>query len=302
MEEIKEIPAPAFGNDEYSILITPPGTGRIYKLQIKPWQLRLGVVVGILFLSVVLIGAAFYGKILIQARTTAGLQAEVELLHTQLAQLEILQIEVQKLERFRKDVLELTGISEPRIQADEEGWEKDSEGIEESSDSRSNRVNRMEMADALRGEDVAGQAQRIYPEQLKLVRSLIFQRPCPGPISRGFSIGASGGEIHSAVDLAGSVGTGIAAAGPGVVIRTEKDDVFGLVVVLGHGGDIQTLYGHNSKILVSQGERVEAGQLIAEMGNTGLSSAPHLHFEIRLKDQPIDPAEIITSLRPERLK
>ncbi len=98
-----------------------------------------------------------------------------------------------------------------------------------------------------------------------------------------------GGEFHSGVDFAGRVGTPVHAVGDGVVIDASFHRDYGNVVVIDHGQGCVTLYAHNSRLEVSRGETVLAGQEIARMGSTGHSTGSHLHFEVRHDGARIDP-------------
>ncbi|RAQ40206.1 peptidase M23, partial [Arthrospira sp. O9.13F] len=89
------------------------------------------------------------------------------------------------------------------------------------------------------------------------------------------------GRMHRGIDIAGPVGTPILAAAPGVVIFSGwNSGGYGNLVELEHPDGSVTLYAHNHRNLVSKGQKVTQGQLIAEMGSTGFSTGPHLHFEI----------------------
>jgi len=95
---------------------------------------------------------------------------------------------------------------------------------------------------------------------------------------------------HYGIDLAGKVGEPVYAAASGVVESINLDDeIYGKIVVLDHLNGYKTSYGHNSHINIQVGTFVRKGEQIAEVGNTGISSAPHLHFEILFHDKNIDP-------------
>ncbi|HET6341909.1 MAG TPA: M23 family metallopeptidase, partial [Gemmatimonadota bacterium] len=116
--------------------------------------------------------------------------------------------------------------------------------------------------------------------------------PSGWPLSlKGFEtagFGADGG--HPGVDIAVPVHTPVLATARGLVAAAESDPVYGHYVVVTHGGGIETMYGHNAVLLVERGERVARGQPIAYSGNSGRSTAPHLHYEIRRDGRAIDPA------------
>ena len=94
---------------------------------------------------------------------------------------------------------------------------------------------------------------------------------------------------HDGIDIDVPIGTTIYAAAMGRVHFTGEQEGYGTLVVLEHAEGFYTSYGHLSKILVYTGQFVEAGQPIAESGNTGISSGPHLHFEVRNREFPVDP-------------
>ena len=101
---------------------------------------------------------------------------------------------------------------------------------------------------------------------------------------------------HNGIDIDVPVGTMVRAAAPGKVQLTSEDpEGYGTMLVLQHADGYLTIYGHLSSILVANGQYVEVGQPIAESGNTGLSTGPHLHFEIRNGEFPVDPQRYLPS-------
>ena len=94
---------------------------------------------------------------------------------------------------------------------------------------------------------------------------------------------------HNGIDIDVPIGTTVRAAAPGNVYFVGDDEGYGTMLVLRHADGYLTIYGHLSTVLVSKGQSVEVGQPIAESGNTGLSTGPHLHFEIRNGEFPVDP-------------
>ncbi len=89
--------------------------------------------------------------------------------------------------------------------------------------------------------------------------------------------------MHEGVDFTADVGTPIMAAAAGVVINVERHPTYGNLLEIDHGNDLVTRYAHTSKVLVQPGALVKRGQVIAEVGNTGRTTGPHLHFEVRIK-------------------
>jgi murein DD-endopeptidase MepM/ murein hydrolase activator NlpD len=95
------------------------------------------------------------------------------------------------------------------------------------------------------------------------------------------------------LDVAVPADTYVRAAGAGVVVDVGEDLVYGRFVSLDHGGGYRSLYGHASETLVELGQRVRRNEVIALSGSTGRSTAPHLHFEILLNGEPLDPLTMV---------
>ena len=121
--------------------------------------------------------------------------------------------------------------------------------------------------------------------------ALSFAWPATGRISSNY--GLRWGRTHHGIDLAVPIGTTVRAAAAGKVIFSGTQSGYGRLVIIDHGNGITTRYGHNSKLLVSVGQWVEAGERIALSGNTGNSTGPHLHFEIRINGSSVDPLKYL---------
>ena len=119
--------------------------------------------------------------------------------------------------------------------------------------------------------------------------------PVKGYITKGYSVagGEGSSQYHSGIDIAVERGTPVKASASGEVSDAGWDDTYGYYVVLDHGYGIKTLYGHNERLVVMKGERVGRGQTIAFSGNTGRSSAPHLHFEVSRNNIAVDPLKYL---------
>jgi hypothetical protein len=96
-------------------------------------------------------------------------------------------------------------------------------------------------------------------------------------------------KFHAGLDFPARVGTAIQASGDGTVVESGWHSGYGNCVKIKHGYGYETLYGHLNKIVVRPGERVKKGQKIGEVGDTGLSTAPHLHYEVHYKGSPVNP-------------
>lgn len=120
-----------------------------------------------------------------------------------------------------------------------------------------------------------------------------FQRPVDAPISSPFGMRFHPilliWRMHTGIDFGAAYGAAIHAAGTGVVVTAGPMGGYGNAVLIDHGGGLATLYGHTSRIVVSAGQHVTAGQVIGYVGSTGESTGPHLHFEVRVNGTPVDP-------------
>jgi murein DD-endopeptidase MepM/ murein hydrolase activator NlpD len=100
-------------------------------------------------------------------------------------------------------------------------------------------------------------------------------------------------QLHSGIDLAADIGTPVYATAEGVVCSLERDVGLGRVIKINHKYGYLTVYGHLSQIGVSNGQSIKRGDLIGTVGNTGLTTGPHLHYEVYFQDQPQNPLKYI---------
>jgi len=123
-------------------------------------------------------------------------------------------------------------------------------------------------------------------------RDLGFAWPTKGKITSTFG-DQRDGRAHRGIDIAAPMGTPIFAAESGQTIFSGKISGYGKVIVIEHPSGYVSVYAHNSKNLVEAGSWVKRGDQIAEVGDTGRASGPHLHFEIRVNNSPVDPLKYL---------
>lgn len=122
-----------------------------------------------------------------------------------------------------------------------------------------------------------------------------FLWPVPNFYKVSSHFGPRGKKHHDGVDIPAPKGTPIVAVDTGVVIYSDNGiRGYGNMLVIAHGNDMFTVYAHNKKNKVDKGDKVKRGEIIAEVGNTGRSSGPHLHFEIRVKDVVRNPSQYLS--------
>lgn len=122
--------------------------------------------------------------------------------------------------------------------------------------------------------------------------------PAQGTLTSGFGLrlhpilGYS--RLHAGIDISAPSGSKIWSAAAGTVLSAGPYGAYGNAVIIDHGGGMATLYAHQSRVAVASGAEVKAGDLIGYVGSTGLSTGPHLHFEVRIKAQPVDPMQYLS--------
>lgn len=136
---------------------------------------------------------------------------------------------------------------------------------------------------------------------LKIKKLLI---PTQHPVAAG-NLGSSfgwridpingGSALHTGLDFQASTGTPIVAAAGGVVVTQEFHPAYGNMVEIDHGNDLITRYAHASQVFVKKGDLIKRGKKIAEVGTTGRSTGPHLHFEVLVQGVPQDPQKFLTA-------
>lgn len=105
--------------------------------------------------------------------------------------------------------------------------------------------------------------------------------------------GTKGGDPHEGIDLAAPTGTPVKAAAAGTVIYAGEQEGYGLIAIVQHDDGLITLYAHNRDLRVKSGQKVRDGQVLATVGESGRTSGPHLHFEVRKAGKPVDPLQYL---------
>ena len=109
-------------------------------------------------------------------------------------------------------------------------------------------------------------------------------------------------RMHAGLDLAAAYGSPIAAAADGRIVSSGWSGGYGNLVKIAHAGGIQTMYGHMSRIVAHSGEMVRQGQIIGYVGSTGLSTGPHLHYEVLKNGSPVNPTSVKLAAAPAQLQ
>jgi murein DD-endopeptidase MepM/ murein hydrolase activator NlpD len=157
--------------------------------------------------------------------------------------------------------------------------------------------------------DFASLADKIASQKKEISESLgpiknklayLMAKPSIMPVTASITAGfgyrrnpftSRGSEFHKGTDFAASYGQAAVATGDGIVIFSGWNSGYGRMVIISHGYGFTTLYGHNSKLLVKQGDKVKKGQAISKVGNTGRSTGTHLHYEVKLNGKNVNPTK-----------
>jgi murein DD-endopeptidase MepM/ murein hydrolase activator NlpD len=265
----------------FQVIVIPDNGDRTYTLRIRR---RLIYAAGaLLILLAALFGymVVVHKSLLSKAMRADRLDRENAVLRTQALKIAELEGELAQLGNTRERLYELAGLPA-------EGQRRD-EGVDLYGETASLPVELSAMTADLVFSDILPAAATFDTAGAK-ASSLPSLWPVRGWITAEFDEELPGREgPHQGLDIAASQGTPILSAAEGVVTLSGWDANLGLVVVVDHQNGLSTLYGHCSKVLVQMGDRVRQGQVIAHLGNTGRSSAPHLHFEVREGGAPVDP-------------
>jgi len=252
----------------FSVIIVPHDLKKTRTYKVPYPLFYTFVVVAGIGLVVLIVFIATYGRVLLKAREAVELEKQVEELTKRAEKVAELRRNIARMRELDLQIRQMLGLPiDTQMVAEKEL-----------------------IASA---EDIP--SDRISAAHDQLLKSIPTFWPVRGFITRGFSISGGKGSpnYHPGIDIAVDEGTPVLAAASGVVVETGWDDIYGYYVVIDHGFGLKTLYGHNERVVVMKDERVVRGQTIAYSGNTGRSTAPHLHFEVIKDNVPVDPMKYL---------
>lgn len=254
-----------------SIILVPHNDANTKQYQLSYRSIYTAASAAILAAIVFVAVLATYGSVLFRARQVSSLEDQNRKLLQQSAHVDSLRDELVRLQAMGIQIKKMLGL---------DLTQEDSVLVASLSPSVK--------SPAIWEDEDAGAGDE---EQRQMLKAIPTVWPVKGYISREFR--STGGEkskdYHPGIDIAVRENTPIQACAEGIVVTDNWDESYGNMLVIDHGFGIYTLYGHNARNLVKKGDRVARGQTIAFVGNTGNSTAPHLHFEIRENGIPVDP-------------
>ena len=246
-----------------TIMLVPDGTEPRSGWRVRRWLFRSMIIgAGAVLVGIVLF-FSFYGKVVTRAAMTEKVMTENADLKRYYYKVQLLEQNLMQAREVVSRMIKLAGI--------------DYEFPDFPSDS------------ALFAE-LEPSNMAIVPRSLTQDWTLPVGLPIEGFVTQEFEINDPD-RYHPGVDIACAVGTPVLAAGSGIVETVDYDSVYGYMVVIRHNDSVTTVYGHNEENLVRVGQNVLVGSRIALSGNSGQSTAPHLHYEVRIHGKPIDPLD-----------
>jgi murein DD-endopeptidase MepM/ murein hydrolase activator NlpD len=254
-----------------TVVVQRDGATRSRTLRFPLWALRLGALGGAALLAALGLMAVLYLPIVRAAARVPGLERRVVRLEAENGMVRQLSLALDSAEMRYEQLRSMIGA----------------DIVRDPLATTSN----LPLAPALRAR-VGSESRPPGPGPTVPREWPLFE---PGYVTRGqVQLGAAEKEEpHPGLDIAVPVGTQVRASGGGSVNQIGDDPEYGLYVLLDHPEGYQTMYGHLSRIIVTGGQNLEAGEVIGLSGNSGRSTAPHLHFEIRQGGTSLDPRTMV---------
>lgn len=251
-----------------TLLIQRDGTTKTRSFRIPVWALRVGTVTGAVAAVILLLLVVLYGPLLRAAARVPGMERELA-----------------RMSAENSRVRELSAALD-------------------SAESRYSQVRQMMGGEIVRDPVAMSSSLPVAPPiraRLASVTDQVTGVSLPkhwpldeaGYITRGQIKAGGRDEAHPGIDIAVAVGNLVRASGGATVRQAGQDPEYGFFVLLDHSDDYQSMYGHLSRILVTPQATVSAGEVIGLSGNSGRSTAPHLHFEIRQRGLSLDPLTMV---------
>lgn len=249
-----------------TVLVVPHDERTVRRLRVSYRWLKVGTGLGAALVILLVVAIASYGRLATRAARATLLERENAQLQAENEKVDEIAENLQRTEQAYAQIRDMAGL--PPAEPSAGAGERSGPGLAAIEDETSGAA--------------PLQAASGAPDSL----------PSGWPLAlKGFQTAAyTGADGHPGIDVAVPVHTPVLATARGTVATADSDPVYGHYVVLAHGGGLETMYGHNAVLLVELGETVERGQPIAYSGNSGRSTAPHLHYEIRRDGRAIDPA------------
>jgi len=297
-------------NKSFTLIVVPDHDSKVRRLHVEKRWLRWAIWGAGGFACVLLAGMVHYLFLAKEASKSRALRRENVALRSQLkaigARVEHIHSTLDRVERFDRALRELTLFSDPQRNLamgpteDPQGQPgRPPLGGPNSADSPHAVASRLDKLshEADRQEQSLLDLQSYFQDQRVLLASIPSIWPARGWVTSDFSERmdpyTAERVMHQGLDIAAAHGKEVLAPSDGTVLFSGLEGSYGNVLVLDHGYGIKTRYGHLAQLLVKSGEKVARGQQVATVGNTGRSTGPHLHYEVRVNGIPQNPRKFI---------
>lgn len=315
-------------NRYYTLMIVPEKTTDVKKVLIPAWIVKLAGLTIAVILTLIGIMLANYGYVMSQIGENNELKTENRRLRQQVqvfkSKMSSLEGTMDRVKTFSTRLKIITGaedrggaqalllnipdagtnIGAPKvippevaaIEAELEAKDPEQEVLKKQYAELDGRISSM-TTDALAIEQSLQDQYEQLVDQKAFLAALPTRKPAVGYFTSGFGIRKAplGGKVkmHEGLDIANHPGTPIKATADGVVFFANTKAGYGQTVILDHGYGLQTWYAHTRKMLVKPGQKIHRGESIALLGNSGRSTGPHCHYEVRVNGIPVDPLSYI---------
>jgi len=267
-------------------------TGHAVRSLTFPWYApRLALVAGVLLVIVLTLGGFWLVYFWQRAGEITPLRAENIELRQAIAKLPSLEAEMERHREFTRRVAKLIGMDVPNFE---------DSTLSAAAISQTGAAGQLSSLDTLGSVAVPESVSSLSPHGILVTNCKADPNnqprgmPVLGRVSQIYSPNAVNPVLrHYGIDLAAQEGMPVYAAASGTVESAGEDKIFGQLIVIDHGNGFKTSYGHNSRLFKRTGDHVQRGAIIAFSGNTGISTAPHVHYEIQHKGTTVDPAAFL---------
>lgn len=263
----------------FSVIVAPQQKGTSISFNLSSKIVIIGIVTIVVAIAAFVMLGYTYGRLALISMQVKRLEGENQRLREQTAAIADIRKEIERIEIIRRQIEVWAGLSK--------------EGVVESALVRGAAIQEIPVELNPWPRQFSYSILRDFYSGAYLDRERMIE-PVAGWISRTFAADTGGGGSHPGIDIAAPTGAPVRSVLSGRVAFAGWDEIYGNLVILDHGDSLMTIYGHNAKIMVREGEKVERGQIIATVGNTGKSTAPHLHFGIIKSGKAIDPMSMIS--------
>jgi murein DD-endopeptidase MepM/ murein hydrolase activator NlpD len=295
----------------YIVFVARDEEGHLRKIPL-PLKYAYGFLVAAIIGAFTIVGlAGSYTRMLLKTESYNQVRAERETLRLNYQRMAEIahnrSIQVASLGALANEVTALYGLRQNRLEAAKPAAPASAKAPAPASLSQSDEMSQQQVANsidtfyALRNVALSGQISRALESGLSSnftgdwteLADAPSMWPVEGRVASSFGEREDPfngeGAFHSGVDIDAPYGTPVRAAGDGLVTGADLGAGYGRAVVLNHGHDVRTLYGHLSAVAVVPGQHVTRGQVIGYVGQSGRATGPHLHYEVRLHNVPVNP-------------